>query len=76
VALHNMQRATVEAWVRQVTAARPDLAEGEARFAVHAAFALVVDLGRLVQYVESESSQAVVRELVLTTLLGAAGRRR
>ncbi|MEV3901824.1 TetR/AcrR family transcriptional regulator [Mycobacterium sp. NPDC050551] len=76
VALHNMQRATVEAWVRQVTAARPDLVEGEARFAVHAAFALVVDLGRLVQYVESESSQAVVRELVLTTLLGAADRRR
>lgn len=76
VALHNMQRATVEAWVRQVTAVRPDLADGEARFAVHAAFALVVDLGRLVQYVESESSQAVVRELVLTTLLGpAAGRR-
>ena len=39
--IHNIQRATIEAWVRQVTAARPDIAEGEARFAVHAAFVLV-----------------------------------
>ena len=42
----------------------------EARFAVHAGFALVVDLGRFVHYAPSESALAVVRHLVLTTLLG------
>jgi hypothetical protein len=43
---------------------------GEARFAVHAAFGLVVDLGRLVQYDRKEPSQAVVSHLMRRTLLG------
>jgi AcrR family transcriptional regulator len=69
VALHNIQRATVDAWTRQVAAARPDLPPDEARFAVHAGFALTIDLGRLVRYEDSEAAQAVVRHLVLITLL-------
>ena len=68
--IHNMQRATIEAWVRQVAAARPDISEGEARFAVHAAVVLVVDLGRLMQYERTETSRAVVSKLLRTTLLG------
>jgi AcrR family transcriptional regulator len=69
-ALHNIQRATVEAWVRQVAEAVPEISTGEARFAVHAAFSLVVDLGRLMQYEYTAQSHAVVRHLVRTTLLG------
>lgn len=71
-ALHNIQRATTEAWGRQVCAAVPEISAGEARFAVHAAFALVVDLGRLMRDEYTEQSQAVVCHLLRTTLLGAA----
>ena len=70
VVLHNIQRATVDAWARQVAAATPEISSDEARFAVHAGFALVVDLGRVVHYAHSEAALAVVRHLVLTTLLG------
>jgi AcrR family transcriptional regulator len=68
--LHNIQRATAEAWGRQVCEAVPGRTPAQARFAVHAAFALVVDMGRLMRYERAEQSQAVVRHLLCTTLLG------
>lgn len=70
--LHNIQRATVEAWVRQVAEARPGMSPDEARFAVHAAFALVIDVGRLVRYENTESSRLVVAKLLRILLLGEA----
>jgi len=70
VILRSIQRATVEAWVRLSVAARPQQTPGHARLAVHAAFALVVDLGRLVQYENSEESRACVRRMMEVTLLG------
>ncbi|MBB2989526.1 AcrR family transcriptional regulator [Mycolicibacterium iranicum] len=70
--LHNIQRATVEAWVRQVAEARPGMSPDEARFAVHAAFALVIDVGRLVRYENTESSRLVVAKLLRILLLGGA----
>jgi AcrR family transcriptional regulator len=70
LALHNLQRATVDAWARQVSAARPDMSPDEARFAVHAGFALVTDLGRFMHAAETRSAPAVVRHLLLVTLLG------
>jgi AcrR family transcriptional regulator len=70
VAIQNIQRAIIEAWVRQVVGARPGTETGEARFAVHAAFGLVVDLGRLMQYERKEVSHAVVSHLMRTVLLG------
>src|SRR5690606_29970428 len=45
-ALRNIQRLSVEEWARLVREVRPDLSGAQARFLVHAAFALVVDLGR------------------------------
>lgn len=72
-ALHNIQRATIGAWVRQVVAARPDMSSGEALFAVHAAFSLVVDIGRLMDYERTQASHAVVCHLLRTTLLGNRG---
>ncbi len=71
-ALRSIQHATVEAWVHQVHLATPEIPTEEARFAVHAAFSLVVDLGRLMQYENTEISRAVVCHLLHTTLLGQA----
>ncbi len=70
--LHNVQLATVEAWVRLAVAARPELPPERARFAVHAAFALVVDLGRLVGYDTTEQSRARVKTLMAAVLLQPA----
>ncbi len=67
--LHNMQRATVEAWSGQVAAARAEFAPDEARFAVHAALALAVDVGRLVSD-DPALARATLRHLMLTVLLG------
>jgi AcrR family transcriptional regulator len=68
--LRRIQRSTVQSWVRLLIAVRPELTAGQARFAVHAGFALVVDLGRLVQYDNSEESRACVRRMMEVALLG------
>ena len=68
--LRNLQRATVESWVRLVTAIRPDWTVGQARFAVHAAMALVIDVGRLVGYDNTVVSRLMVGRLIDLTLLG------
>ncbi|MBF6466089.1 TetR/AcrR family transcriptional regulator [Nocardia beijingensis] len=44
--LRNIQRLSVEEWARLLREVRPELAPAEARILVHAAFAVVVDLGR------------------------------
>ncbi|WP_245905811.1 TetR/AcrR family transcriptional regulator [Mycolicibacterium palauense] len=72
-ALHNIQRATVEAWARLLGAARPELLPNEARFAVHAAFSMVVDLEPLVRHGYARAGQApqpVLRRLMQATLVG------
>ncbi len=78
--LHNVQRSTINSWVRLLTAARPSLARPSltpmrARFLVHAAMALVVDLGRMQSPEESAAesayTQACVRKLMELTLFGA-----
>jgi AcrR family transcriptional regulator len=74
VALRNIQRATIGAWARQVCAVVPDMTTDEARFAVHAGFAVVVDLSRLVAYDHAEPAVAIVRHVLLTTLLGGPSR--
>lgn len=70
VALQSIQRATIDAWARQVSAARPDMSPDEARFAVHAGFVLVTDLGRFMHAAHTRLSPAVVCHLLLVTLLG------
>ncbi len=56
--------------MRLLVAARPELTVAQARFVVHAALALVVDLGRLVHYDNSEESRASVRRMMEVTVLG------
>ena len=68
--LRNLQRSTVESWVRLVVSVRPDWTPGQARFAVHAAMALVIDLGRLMHYDNTAQSRATVCRLLDLTLLG------
>ncbi|BBY73696.1 TetR family transcriptional regulator [Mycolicibacterium parafortuitum] len=68
-ALHNIQRAIVESWARQVVAARPGLTVRQARFAVHAALGLVVDIGRLERYANTDSSRQLVGGLLRVLLL-------
>jgi len=68
--LRNLQRANVESWVDLVVSLRPDWTPGQARFAVHAAMSLVIDLGRLMHYENSAPTRTVVQRLVDLTLLG------
>ncbi len=68
--LRNMQRANVESWVELVVAVRPEWTPGQARFAVHAAMSLVIDLGRLMRYINSPQNRAVLQRLLDMTLLG------
>ncbi|MFD3505875.1 TetR/AcrR family transcriptional regulator [Nocardia sp. NPDC058666] len=44
--LRNVQRLSVQEWARLVREVRPELSAAEARFLVHAAFAMVIDLGQ------------------------------
>ncbi|OBG85696.1 TetR family transcriptional regulator [Mycobacterium sp. NS-7484] len=68
--LRDLQRAAVESWVEVVTPVRPRWSAGQARFAVHAAMALVIDLGRLMNYQNSEPARAIVSTMIDLTLLG------
>jgi hypothetical protein len=73
--LRNVQRSTIDSWVRLLTTARTELSATQARFLVHAAMALVVDVGRLAHYRSGAGdcahSQACVRQLMELTLLGS-----
>ena len=68
--LRNLQRANVESWVELVVSLRPDWTPGQARFAVHAAMSLVIDLGRLMRYENSAPTRAVVERMLDLTLVG------
>ena len=68
--LRNLQRATVESWVRLLTEIRTDWTVGQARFAVHAAMALVIDVGRLCTTTTASNPVSTVSRLLDLTLLG------
>lgn len=70
-ALRNVQRLSVDEWARLVRQISPDLSGPQARFLVHAAFALVVDLGRSFGTVPISSQERVVL-LMQTVLYGHA----
>lgn len=68
--LRDLQKSAVECWVNLVMPVRPQWTAGQARFAVHAAMALVIDLGRLMGHQNSEQARVVVAAMVDLTLLG------
>lgn len=69
--LHNVQLSTIDSWVRLLTTARPSLTAMQARFLVHAAMALVVDLSRMGGSADAAYGQACVRKLMEVTLFGS-----
>lgn len=77
VLLRSVQRSTIDSWTQLLTAARPSAAATTARFVVHAAMGLVVDLGRLLHYdkladdqADSSYPQACIRTLMGAVLFG------
>ncbi|WP_068269600.1 TetR/AcrR family transcriptional regulator, partial [Aldersonia kunmingensis] len=66
--LRNIQRLNVEEWARLLTDTRPELSARQARFLVHAALGLVVDVGRLLRFDKSPSSEGRVQLLMLRVL--------
>ncbi len=74
--LRSVQRSTIDSWMRLLTSARSELTATRARFLIHAAMALVVDVGRLVHYEDSGDNsgypQACVRKLMEATVFGSA----
>lgn len=64
-----VQHSTIDAWVQVVRAARPGLNATAAKFSVHAAFSLVVDIARLIGLDSSEYSRTCIGELMEATLL-------
>lgn len=68
--LRRLQRSTIESWTQLVVAVRPDMTTGEARFVVHAAMALVVDVGRLMDYRNSTQTRDMLGGLLDLTLAG------
>ncbi|WP_372494184.1 MULTISPECIES: TetR/AcrR family transcriptional regulator [Nocardia] len=69
--LRNIQRLIVAEWVKLLVRVRPELSEAQARILVHAAFGLVVDLGRAFDDDRICPQDKVIR-LLEVTLFGAA----
>jgi AcrR family transcriptional regulator len=68
--LDAIEHSMVDAWARLVTAARPEMRIGCARYAVCAAFVLAVDFNRLVDDYSGSESIATIRRLMEVTMLG------
>lgn len=69
VTLRHLQQLIITEWAKLVAQARPELSIGEARILVHAAFSLVVDLGRTFGD-DGICPQETVIRLLQTILLG------
>jgi AcrR family transcriptional regulator len=74
--LETIEHSTMDAWARLVTAARPEMKIGAARYAVSAALALTVDFRRLFARESGPESVATIRRLMEVTLLGRPVKRR
>ncbi|MER7448721.1 TetR/AcrR family transcriptional regulator [Nocardia beijingensis] len=72
VVLRNIQRLSVAEWGRLLVAVRPELSEAQARILVHAAFGLVVDLGRALGDGTRGCPEDAVARLMQVTLFETA----
>ncbi|BDT89270.1 TetR/AcrR family transcriptional regulator [Nocardia cyriacigeorgica] len=68
--LRNIQRLNVEEWAKLLMAVRPELAAAAARVLVHAALAMVVDLGQRFGSVDPACSRRRVAALMRQVLFG------
>ncbi|TWS22355.1 TetR/AcrR family transcriptional regulator [Tsukamurella sputi] len=69
--LAGVQRANIAAFADAVVAVRPELSAAEATFLVHAAFAVVFDVGRTRRFDQDAQFQAEVYALVCAVLFPA-----
>ncbi|MGX9297497.1 TetR/AcrR family transcriptional regulator [Tsukamurella paurometabola] len=69
--LAGVQRTNIAAFADAVVAVRPELSAAEATFLVHAAFAVVFDVGRTRRFDPDPAFQAEVYALVCAVLFGA-----
>ncbi|MFT4127304.1 MAG: TetR/AcrR family transcriptional regulator [Gordonia sp. (in: high G+C Gram-positive bacteria)] len=69
--LAGIQRANVRTFAQAVVAVRPELSAAEATFLVHAAFAVVFDVGRTRRFDPDPSFQAEVYAMVCAVLFGS-----
>ena len=69
--LAGVQRANIAAFADAVVAVRPELSAAEATFLVHAAFAVVFDVGRTRRFDQDPEFQAEVYALVCAVLFPA-----
>ncbi|MEV0076396.1 TetR/AcrR family transcriptional regulator [Nocardia neocaledoniensis] len=67
--LRNIQRLSVQEWARLVREVRPAHSPAEARFLVHAAFAMIIDLGQAFP-ADPRASRARATHLMHRALLG------
>ncbi|NUS45950.1 MAG: TetR family transcriptional regulator [Mycobacteriaceae bacterium] len=67
--LRGLQRGQVGRWVALLTAARPEIGPDEAAFRVHAAFGLVLDLGRLTSFDNRPANRSRIHRLMTAALL-------
>ena len=67
-----MQRGNIAAFADAVVAVRPTLSAAEATFLVHAAFAVVFDVGRSRRFDPDPAFQAEVYAMVCAVLFGDA----
>ncbi|MBJ8338724.1 TetR/AcrR family transcriptional regulator [Antrihabitans sp. YC3-6] len=70
--LRALQSQHIEEWVHLLTAQFPGLGTVAARFRVHAALGLVLDVGRLIRFDNSPQSRARVATLMKTVLRAGA----
>jgi AcrR family transcriptional regulator len=68
--LETIEHSMTDAWARLVTAARPEMNIGAARYAVAAAISLTVDFRRLFDRESGPESVATIRRLMKVALLG------
>ncbi|WP_019201572.1 TetR/AcrR family transcriptional regulator [Tsukamurella sp. 1534] len=66
-----VQRANIAAFADAVVAVRPEISAAEATFLVHAAFAVVFDVGRTRRFDDEPAFQAEVFAMVCAVLIGS-----
>ncbi|MFE3289916.1 TetR/AcrR family transcriptional regulator [Rhodococcus sp. NPDC059234] len=66
--LRNVQRLHVEEWVHLLVAVQPELSAVEARFLVHGALGLTLDVGRLLHFDTGARARGQMQMLMLTVL--------
>ncbi|WP_067967458.1 TetR/AcrR family transcriptional regulator [Mycolicibacter icosiumassiliensis] len=72
VQLRGLQRQNVDEWAHLVS--QVGAGDTEAVFRVHAALALVVDIGRLVNFDDRDEQRSRIHALMAAVLFGAGGR--